>query len=446
MLPEDGEGYLNEIFCPRCGEKVCEFVTYCPNCGFDVQSYRKKSREQQISAYFRNLYSHAPKNDAGFARSEGDGEAPGPWSDPGAKGNAAGPVGVDLYGDGFYSGAGGSGARKKTHQPGKNARLALIITLAVALPCIAAAVVFLAVFGNRNDQQVFVPETSEGSESEIGTYMSLGTVRYIDISQVRCTVTSDNYSHLIAVVGSGFSGNNELHYVSVEDGIGEYLGPPEITLLGYAECDDSIAMSSISTNYRYINVADSYAPDCRVEFDIEFNADVDGLFVYDVDFSDGRMSCRCEAVSVSAGKCKVVVNCSDVEIRDRFTATLVPRGFVPSETSLEVMYNTGESDVSFSDYYFYSRADVRYELHIQRPDDTANSSLYLYSYQAVSGGELSQINQKKYRCAYSLRVNDSFDEVRIRFTDICYGMGLERPEYEVQIFGKIPIKEATRKL
>ena len=68
------------------------------------------------------------------------------------------------------------------------------------------------------------------------------------------------------------------------------------------------------------------------------------------------------------------------------------------------------------------------------------------SYQAVSGGELSQINQKKYRCAYSLRVNDSFDGVRIRFTDICYGMGLERPEYEVQIFGKIPIKEATRKL
>ena len=422
---------------------MCDFVTYCPACGFDIKTYRRKEREQQVRAYFTELYAHAPKKDSGFARGENEAQlpdmnmsvsAPAPKK---SKGFFAGrtrgyPSDSNAYGDGYNS----YGEAETGRRFSKGGKRAILLTLAVTVPCIAALLI-VSLFIKNDNSISFVPYSESGgsdfglSDDEIE--LRAGPERYISQDTVRCTITTNIHDHIFVAVKNQY--DNNITFVDVNDGSGEYMGRPSVSILGFALCDDLVAMSNINTGYKFITMGD-YASDCRVEFNIGFTEEVTGLFIYDVEFSDNRAACRAQAVSVKDGRCKTVVNCSDVDGSGSFKATLIPKGFIHCEESLSEQVYIDKNNVSFFDNYYYCVAECYYNTVLEHEPELEPNSLILYTYKTTYGGDPSERSVTYYGSTFAART----DEVPVNFTDVHYGLGLECPEYDVRFFASTVLR------
>ncbi len=427
---------LNEIFCPGCGKKVCDFVTYCPNCGFDIKSFRRKNRDQQVKAYFAKLYAHAPKNDRGFARNENDNENGDVFPSAEMSGSFSGmtkgyPSESGGYGDGYFS----DSEEKPKRKPRKSGMRAVLLTIAIAVPCIALILLMPFLFRKNNDDKsgVSAPSVSDSTHDEVE--LKAGPERYISQDSIRCTITANTDDHILVAVKSLYDDGGNIYFVDVHNGIGEYMGPPTLNILGFVDCDDSIGLSQINTGYKYITM-DGAQSDCRVEFTMDFNEPVTGVFVYDVEFTDSRVACRGQAVSVIDGHCVAVVTCSDVDDSGGFRATLIPKGFSQSSDELSETVNFSKMDISFMISYYFSVARSNNTVAMRYEPNLYPESLVLYTYRTISGGDSGEIGVKRYGCCYASDPTN----VPVRFTDIHYGVGLECPEYTVDFHAAVRMK------
>ena len=423
---------------------MCDFVTFCPNCGFNIKSFRKKTRDQQMGDYFRKMYSHAPKNDEGFAKSENDeADVFTASQDIAAFPKSSGYPAVNndtvQYGDGFLLSSANAANKKKMS---RKSRFFLLVTLIILLPCLAAVLIFSMVISQNKEDDVKAQRASRLSlsrENNQTVTIEPGVIRYVDNNSVRCTFKSNTDDHIFAVVNNGTSDNNRadsLSFVSMQYGTGEYMGRPEMKIEGYVECDDSINMKSINTGYKFIKLSDDLGTNCEVSFTIVFDQECDGLFIYDVDFSDTRASCRALAVPVRYGKCVAVVNCSEISDTGSFSATLVPKGFVPNDDEIYLTERVDSDDVFFYGYDQQYTSVVNHTADISHYlEDSGGIVLYQYEntkdYEAYQNGIIE-------RSGFSF-VKDP-QNVNVLIIEEYFGSYIASPEYMITFFGRIKIK------
>ena len=187
---------------------MCDFVTFCPNCGFNIKSFRKKTRDQQMGDYFRKMYSHAPKNDEGFAKSENDeADVFTASQDIAAFPKSSGYPAVNndtvQYGDGFLLSSANAANKKKMS---RKSRFFLLVTLIILLPCLAAVLIFSMVISQNKEDDVKAQRASRLSlsrENNQTVTIEPGVIRYVDNDSVRCTFKSNTDDHIFAVVNNG---------------------------------------------------------------------------------------------------------------------------------------------------------------------------------------------------------------------------------------------------
>ena len=320
----------------------------------------------------------------------------------------------------------------------KGGKIAILLTLAIA--AVSASVLILISNMSKNDSNNGFVQTSDPYRFDYGLSddeieLKAGPERYISQDTVRCTITTNINDHIFVVVNSQYNGDNDISFVDVNGGSGEYMGKPLLSILGFVNCDDFISMSMINTGYKYITIGDS-TTDCRVEFSIEFNEAVTGLFIYDVEFSDNRTACRSQAVSVKDGKCMTYVTCSDVSDSSDFKATFIPKGFINCDDPLSEKIFLEKMDISFTDYYYYSIAKSYYYADLRNETYLMPNSLILYTYKTTSGGSSGEIGETHYGSTFAVKTS----VVPVKFTDVIYGLDPECPEYEVDFFASTVLR------
>ena len=380
---------MNELFCPGCGASVCDFVIYCPECGFALQEYLKKQKRQASDTFFSDVMPVSSEKE------QKENSLP-------KENNTA----------------------LKASKQKKGIWIAAVCAL-----LLLTAVVMVFVFQNQG--------TSGRDSQRIHAPVITHSYWYDENNNHITRLESDVKEPFVAVYSNR---KDDFSCVYFMDGVGEYLGGDLSQPIGSLPVDSSVQIDSINTFYqRYVeSESDSLYV---LNFDIVFNQNVDGLFLYDIycDMDQPLYSsvsnyqyCFSGTVSVRDGQCRII---EKINVAADFTvkAELTPKCFVRTDGSFETKTKRlWGGQVKFLDFSNYSTAICEQIYSINESRYDPKNSIILYRYTLESGGDETE----RGKSTYYYRIADTDNRTDIshqqnfyRYTDV------SKPTYSLDVFG-----------
>ena len=389
---------MNQLLCPGCGKAVCDFVIYCPYCGFAVQDYLEQQTAQQAEAFFADMLPIAQETEEEI------------------------PV------------------QEKPARRLKNK--AVIPLLLLALVFLGLSVGMTTYFTMNRTVPVPAFEAPVIVEKN---YYSKDVYDYTLQSEVTTP---------FAAVYQGLT-DTPASCIYMNEGKGTYTGAALGEPIGYLAVDSSVHMKTINTTYQYYALSDDEIV-CLVNFDITFDQNVCGLFLYDLRYNyDNRHTSGC-SVSVMNGQTRIVEVITELPETIALEAHLTPKGFVNTQ---EAVVRTGER-IWGSDVEFYANdadaedADFSYDdsLSSDRFSSVFCSQLYylpitlsdlehtliLYRYTVESGGNQFELGRSTYYMVYAGR-----QEKNLAHYQTFYGEPVAKPTYTRDIIGFLTVQPFT---
>lgn len=384
---------MNELFCPGCGASVCDFVIYCPECGFALQEYLKKQKRQASDTFFSDIMPVSSEKE------QKENSLP-------KENNTALKMSKQKKG---------------------------IWIAAVCVLLLLTAVVMVFMFQNqgtsgRDSQRIHAPVITHSWYDENNNHIT--------------RLESDVKEPFAAVYTNR---KDDLSCVYFIDGVGEYLGGDLSQPIGSLPVDSSVQIDSINTFYqRYVeSESDSLYV---LNFDIVFNQNVDGLFMYDIYCAMDQplyssvssfQYCFSGTVSVRGGQCRVIERVDDVPTEVTVKAQLTPKGFVRTDGSF--MTETKRlwgGQVKFVDFSNYSTAFCEQIYSIDESRYDPKNSILLYRYTLESGGN----EKERGKSTYYYRLTETYNRTDISHDQDFYGItDVSKPTYSLDIFGVLSV-------
>lgn len=384
---------MNELFCPGCGASVCDFVIYCPECGFALQEYLKKQKRQASDTFFSDIMPVSSEKE------QEENSLP-------KENNTV----------------------LKMSKQKKGTWIAAVCAL-----LLLTAVVMVFMFQNqgtsgRDSQRIHAPVITHSWYDENNNHIT--------------RLESDVKEPFAAVYTNR---KDDLSCVYFIDGVGEYLGGDLSQPIGSLPVDSSVQIDSINTFYqRYVeSESDSLYV---LNFDIVFNQNVDGLFMYDIYCAmdqplyssvSSYQYCFSGAVSVRGGQCRVIEKVDDVPTEVTVKAQLTPKGFVRTDGSF--MTETKRlwgGQVKFVDFSNYSTAFCEQIYSIDESRYDPKNSILLYRYTLESGGN----EKERGKSTYYYRLTETYNRTDISHAQDFYGItDVSKPTYSLDIFGVLSV-------
>ena len=384
---------MNELFCPGCGASVCDFVIYCPECGFALQEYLKKQKRQASDTFFSDIMPVSSEKE------QKENSLP-------KENNTA----------------------LKASKQKKGIWIAAVCAL-----LLLTAVVMVFMFQNqgtsgRDSQRIHAPVITHSWYDENNNHIT--------------RLESDVKEPFAAVYTNR---KDDLSCVYFIDGVGEYLGGDLSQPIGSLPVDSSVQIDSINTFYqRYVeSESDSLYV---LNFDIVFNQNVDGLFMYDIYCAMDQplyssvssfQYCFSGTVSVRGGQCRVIERVDDVPTEVTVKAQLTPKGFVRTDGSF--MTETKRlwgGQVKFVDFSNYSTAFCEQIYSIDESRYDPKNSILLYRYTLESGGN----EKERGKSTYYYRLTETYNRTDISHDQDFYGItDVSKPTYSLDIFGVLSV-------
>ena len=385
---------MNQLKCPGCGAIICDFVIYCPECGFALKDYFDQQTAARTAGFFADVV-------------------------PAATETASASV---------------SAEKKETKsRPHKVVGIVLLMLSIVFL--VLAIVLPMNTFFNKTEQELAfpAPTVSEGKYySEVG---------------YDYTLTSTASAPYAAV----YQGVLEpLVCVYMENGTGVYTGEPLGEALGYLDVDESVHMKSISTTYQYY-VLENGEKLCLVNFDITFNQEVNGLFLYDLSYNNG-IHYQGRSVAVMNGKTRIAEYVSVLPSTLALEAHLMPKGFVNTgQTTLQTGERIWGGDVDFNESSplsgrdsdsWYANGDKICSIPVG--DTDLYRTLILYRYTVESGGNEFELGRSVYHVISAAdnetdAASNGTIERMLTHRQLFYGYPVSKPTYTRDVIGVLPL-------